>query len=78
MTRLLTPAEREFLQNLTHSLVLFTESARILTGLHSEGEIDVNDFITEKYPFDKSFDEMGIQEWADTSIKKINETLTKY
>lgn len=33
---------------------------------------DVKDYIVEDYPFDKSFNELKIIEWADSTIKKID------
>ncbi len=37
--------------------------------------IDINDLLTDEYPFDKSFDEINIANWVEKSIENINSSL---
>ena len=36
---------------------------------------EVNDYIVDKYPFDKSFDEINANDWIDLSLENINKEL---
>jgi hypothetical protein len=38
-------------------------------------DIDLNDLLTDEYPFENSFDEVNIGEWIDKSIENINFSL---
>lgn len=35
------------------------------------GEYDCNEYIVEKYPFEESFDEIGVIDWCDSVIEKV-------
>ncbi len=45
----------------------------MLNRFSSENEIDLS--FEDKYPFDKSFDELDVIDWCQTSIKKIEEIM---
>lgn len=76
MEKKLTQDEIEFLLNLHKNLLEFRKAAENISNLHSEGRIGINDYIEEKFPFDKSFNEINIYEWVDTSVSKIRAVLT--
>lgn len=59
--------------NLKDALITFADAYLALTNVmyEFENEADLNDIIVEKYPFEKSFDELGIADWVINCIEKI-------
>ena len=64
----------EFKYNLLNEVNNFKKSFTALKEIFDTSDIDVNKFICEDYPFDKSFEELHISEWCDS----INRCLDAY
>lgn len=43
---------------------------KLLSALQS-ADFDPNDYINEDYPFEASFEEIGISQWVNSSIQKL-------
>lgn len=39
--------------------------------------IDINDYIDEYYPFDKSFDDIEVLEWIENSLENLKNPIDK-
>lgn len=67
-----------YLNKVKKALEVFKNSYDELNTLWSEDhnyDLDLNDFLTDDYPFEHSFDEINISDWVDNSISDINDNL---
>lgn len=68
----------QYLHKLKGALREFKESYDDISKLWSEDhvhDLDLNDILTDEYPFELSFDEININDWVESSITNINHKL---
>lgn len=58
---------KEFIETMVEFKVIYN---RLVMLCH---ENDLSDELCEAYPFDKSFDELGIDDWVDVTVMKLNQ-----
>lgn len=62
-------------QKLITALNSFLQSAKNLSNEWNESNDNIAELLSEKYPFDQSFDDLAftdIQDWVNSSIEKLN------
>lgn len=64
----------ELKQELISAIEAFAISATTLSRIWSENEAEIDDALTNKFPFEESFDEavVKILDWKDQAIDNIN------
>lgn len=60
-------------EKLIHALEDFEASYIKLLSTMQNADFDPNDYVNEEYPFDASFEEIGISKWVESSILKLKE-----
>lgn len=73
----LTPEQTAYLLKVDIAMTIINNGAKFLNQLWAEepAGIDLNDFLHQGYPFDKSFDAIGfeLEEWAKDWSKRYNQ-----
>ena len=58
------------------ALLSMRKAYRELLDVWHQSEVDLNDLKANSlYPFDSSFDELGVNEWLDAAISELREEL---
>lgn len=65
---------KEYEETLMKRMYAFLKAYDDLVELFDGEEIDCNDYITDDYPFDKSFDEINVSDWVFTTEEKIKKS----
>ena len=68
----------KYLTKVKDNLLKFKEAYDNINGIWQEDHnynLDLNEYLTDEYPFDVSFDELDINSWVDSSISNINDKL---
>lgn len=65
----------KYLNKVKEDLLKFKEAYDNLTGIWHEDhnyDVDLNEFLTNEYPFNISFDELNITDWVESAIRLID------
>lgn len=74
--------EEIYKQKMTSALIDFQNAYNKLVELFNDCDNDCNNYICDNYPFEKSFDEIPVDDWVNSTIdnldKKIKDSDTYY
>ena len=62
-------------EKLLQAMILLKDAWKNLGALFYDTQHEANDYIVENYPFDKSFDEINVEDWCDTVICELEDEL---
>lgn len=65
--------KNEYKEELKAAIQDFKNSFNRLVELFGDADNDANDYICDEYPFDKSFDELAVDAWADATCANLHQ-----